>query len=123
MTQDQKNPKSLTDIATSPDIILSGIAGGVMGVGLSGIGTTLGNLNAKRINARDSKLAGLVDANIKHTSIDIDSTEGESFVDKYGIRSVPTLLIIDTESNEVVKKHIGLLNIEGLKDFVLSYIS
>ena len=32
----------------------------------------------------------LVDANIKHTSIDIDSTEGESFVDKYGIRSVPT---------------------------------
>lgn len=65
----------------------------------------------------------LVDANIKHTSIDIDSTEGESFVDKYGIRSVPTLLIIDSESNEVVKKHVGLLNIEGLKDFVLSYIS
>lgn len=63
MTQDQKNPKSLTDIATSSDIILSGIAGGVMGAGLSGIGTTLGNLNAKRISAKDSKLANIVDAN------------------------------------------------------------
>lgn len=37
---------------------------------------------------------------------------------KYGIRSVPTLVIVDEEGNEV-KKQTGLLNEQQLLDFLI----
>lgn len=55
-------------------------------------------------------------AGIPHESIDVQSIEGENIIDKYEVRAVPTLILIDNEGN-VVKKHTGLLGIQELKEF------
>lgn len=55
-------------------------------------------------------------ANIPHENIDIQSVEGENIIDKYEIKTVPTLIIIDDEGN-VVKRHNGLLGVQELKEF------
>ena len=59
----------------------------------------------------------LQDANIEHKSIDFLTDEGEEFVNKYDVRSVPTLLLLDDNDN-LLKKHSGLLNVEELKEFI-----
>lgn len=58
----------------------------------------------------------LNNANIEHESIDIDSQEGEEMIKKYGIRAVPTLLLLDKEG-KMLNKHVGVLNVEDLKKF------
>lgn len=55
-------------------------------------------------------------AGIPHESIDIQSAEGHNVVAKYEIRAVPTLILVDDKGN-VVKRHIGLLGIQELKEF------
>lgn len=55
-------------------------------------------------------------ADIPHESIDVQSIQGEDIAAKYEIRTVPTLLLVDDEGN-VVKKHNGLLDVQGLKEF------
>lgn len=55
-------------------------------------------------------------AGIPHESIDIQSVQGENIVDKYGIKAVPTLILVD-EEGEVIKRHTGLLSVEELKEF------
>ena len=55
-------------------------------------------------------------ANIPHESIDIQSEEGCDIVDKYKVRTVPTLILVDNEGN-VLKKHSGLLSVQELKEF------
>ena len=55
-------------------------------------------------------------ANIPHESINIQSEEGSDIVDKYEVRTVPTLILMDDEGN-VLKKHSGLLNVQELKEF------
>lgn len=55
-------------------------------------------------------------AGIPHENIDIQSVEGENIIDKYEIKTVPTLIIIDDEGN-VVKRHNGLLGVQELKEF------
>ena len=59
----------------------------------------------------------LQDANIEHKNIDFLTDEGEEFVNKYDVRSVPTLLLLDDNDN-LLKKHSGLLNVEELKEFI-----
>ena len=41
--------------------------------------------------------------------IDIDADTNESLCDKYDIKVLPTLILIDNEGNEVIK-HIGFIN-------------
>lgn len=55
-------------------------------------------------------------AGISHESIDVQSIEGENIIDKYEVRAVPTLILIDDEGN-VMKRHTGLLGIQELKEF------
>ena len=55
-------------------------------------------------------------ANIPHESVDIQSEEGGDIVDKYKVRTVPTLILMDDEGN-VLKKHSGLLSVQELKEF------
>ena len=51
---------------------------------------------------------------IEFKSIDIEEDEGELYVEKYNIRSVPTILLLD-ENNELVYKLSGNV---PLDDFV-----
>lgn len=55
-------------------------------------------------------------AGIPHESIDVQSIEGENIIDKYEVRAVPTLILIDDEGN-VMKRHTGLLGVQELKEF------
>ena len=55
-------------------------------------------------------------AGIPHESVDIQSEEGCDIVDKYKVRTVPTLILVDDEGN-VLKKHSGLLSVQELKEF------
>lgn len=57
-------------------------------------------------------------ANIEHESFNISSEQGEEIVDKYDVRAVPTLILLN-DNNEVVKKHTGVMNIEDLKKFIV----
>ena len=56
-------------------------------------------------------------AGIEHESVDINSEAGGEAVDKYDVRSIPTLLLLN-DNDELVKKQVGLLNVEELKKFV-----
>ena len=55
-------------------------------------------------------------AGIPHESVDVQSIQGEDIVDKYEVKTVPTLILVDDEGN-VLKKHSGLLNVQELKEF------
>lgn len=55
-------------------------------------------------------------AGIEHESVDITSEVGEETINTFNIRTVPTLLLLN-DNNELVKKHVGLLSIEELKNF------
>lgn len=57
-------------------------------------------------------------ANIEHESFNISSEQGEEIVDKYDVRAVPTLILLN-DNNEVIKKHIGVMNVEDLKKFIV----
>lgn len=57
-------------------------------------------------------------ANIEHESLNISSEQGEEIVDKYDVRAVPTLILLN-DNNEVIKKHTGVMNIEDLRNFIV----
>ena len=57
-------------------------------------------------------------ANIEHESLNISSEQGEEIVDKYDVRAVPTLILLN-DNNEVIKKYTGVMNIEDLKKFIV----
>ena len=57
-------------------------------------------------------------ANIEYESFNIASEQGEEIVDKYDIRAVPTLILLN-DNNEVIKKHTGVMNIEDLRNFIV----
>ena len=58
----------------------------------------------------------LVESGIQYDSIDIASDEGDEIVDKYNIRNVPTLLLVD-DNGTLINKHVGILNSEEIKKF------
>lgn len=60
----------------------------------------------------------LQDHNIEHRSVYIDSPEGDALVLKHGIKSIPTLLVLDDEDN-LVRKMSGLpASTEDLMKFI-----
>lgn len=54
--------------------------------------------------------------NIPHDNIDIETEEGDTLSRKYGVRAVPTLVLIDEDGNEI-NKHVGMMNAQQLKEF------
>lgn len=61
----------------------------------------------------------LKESGVKYDNIDITSKEGETLVEQYNIRTVPTLLLID-DNGSIIKKHIGILNVEDIKSFIIN---
>lgn len=60
----------------------------------------------------------LVEHNIPHESIDIDSLDGEGMVDKYQINALPTLLKFD-DNNNLQDRLIGC---PGTKEQLMKFI-
>lgn len=58
----------------------------------------------------------LIESGIQYDSVDIASDEGDEIVDKYNIRNVPTLLLVD-DNGTLINKHVGILNSEEIKKF------
>lgn len=58
----------------------------------------------------------LKQANIEHESVLVTSDEGEELVEKYNVRNIPTLLLLDDNDN-LIKKFTGILTPDKLKEF------
>ena len=58
----------------------------------------------------------LVESGVDYDSVDVASEEGEDIVEKYGVRAVPTLLLVD-DNGTLISKHAGILSVEGIKSF------
>lgn len=61
--------------------------------------------------------ANLVAAGIPHESINIQSEEAEDIIEKFKIRSVPTLLVFN-DKGELHSKFVGILSVDNLKSLV-----
>lgn len=64
------------------------------------------------------KLIGenLIKAGIKHTAYNAEDVENEALLEKYSIRSLPTLVKVDDEGN-VLDKRYGAATVEQLKEW------
>lgn len=54
--------------------------------------------------------------NIPHDNIDIEEKTNADIVSKYNIKTVPTLILIEEDGTEV-NRHVGMMNLQQLKDF------
>ena len=52
---------------------------------------------------------------IPYESIDIETSEGEEYADKYNVRALPTLLLLD--GDELKDSVTGVINVEAIKYF------
>jgi thiol-disulfide isomerase/thioredoxin len=52
--------------------------------------------------------------NIEHENFNIEDENTEELLAKYNVKGIPTLIIL-TDKEEVIKRHVGLLNINDLK--------
>lgn len=59
----------------------------------------------------------LKECNIKHENVNIDSPDGEGLSIKYGVRSIPTILILDEEEN-LLRKRVGVPTPDELMKFI-----
>lgn len=74
MTQDQSNPNSIIDIFTSPEQQLSGIAGGVMGGGLSIVPNTVAGIRGTRAENKNNNIRNqIIENNQTITPINTES--------------------------------------------------
>lgn len=55
---------------------------------------------------------------IKYISVDVASDRGDEYIEEYGIRNVPTLLLINDDGTEI-KRHTGILTPEECKSFII----
>lgn len=55
-------------------------------------------------------------ANIEHENVLVASDKGEELVEKYNVRNIPTLLLLDDNDN-LIKKFTGILTPDKLKEF------
>ena len=60
--------------------------------------------------------------NIQCVEYDIDEDENEDVMEKYSIRNLPTLVVVDEEGNEIAK-HVGIDTREHIKEFYETNIS
>lgn len=58
----------------------------------------------------------LKQANIEHENVLVASDKGEELVEKYNVRNIPTLLLLD-DNNNLIKKFTGILTPDKLKEF------
>ena len=58
----------------------------------------------------------LVESGVEYDSVDVASEEGEDLTEAYGVRAVPTLLLVD-DNGTLISKHVGILSVEGIKSF------
>ena len=58
----------------------------------------------------------LKQANIEHENVLVTSDKGEELVEKYNVRNIPTLLLLDDNDN-LIKKFTGILTPDKLKEF------
>ena len=49
----------------------------------------------------------LVESNVEHESVNIDSPDGENLSLKYNVRAIPTMLVLDDDGN-LLRKMTGL---------------
>lgn len=54
--------------------------------------------------------------NIPHDNIDIEEETNADIISKYNIKTVPTLILIEEDGTEV-NRHVGMMNLQQLKDF------
>ena len=74
MTQDQSNPNSIIDIFTSPEQQLSGIAGGVMGGGLSTVPNVIADIRGTRAENKNNNIRNqIIENNQTTTPINTES--------------------------------------------------
>lgn len=60
----------------------------------------------------------LKSAGIEFVPINIELNTSAELIEKYNIKSIPTLVLIDEDSKMLLKKQTGILSITQLKDFV-----
>ena len=58
----------------------------------------------------------LVESGVKYDSVDVASEEGEDLTETYGVRAVPTLLLVDDNST-LLNKRTGILSVDEIKLF------
>ena len=58
----------------------------------------------------------LVESGVEYDSVDVTSEEGEDLTEAYGVRAVPTLLLVD-DNGTLISKHVGILSVEEIKSF------
>lgn len=61
--------------------------------------------------------ANLVAAGVPHESINIQSEEAEDIIEKYEIRSVPTLLVFNNDG-KLHSKYVGVVGVDYLKSLL-----
>lgn len=50
--------------------------------------------------------------------VSVNVEENDELVEKYGIRNLPVLIKL-SDSGEELSRHVGLLTVSGLEDFIL----
>ena len=58
----------------------------------------------------------LVESGVKYDSVDVASEEGGDLTEAYGVRAVPTLLLVDNNGT-LLNKRTGILNVDEIKLF------
>ena len=58
----------------------------------------------------------LVESGVEYDSVDVTSEEGDDLIEAYGVRAVPTLLLVD-DNGTLLNKHTGILNVDEIKLF------
>lgn len=101
MSQNQANPKSLLEIATSPEMAISGIAGGIMGAGLSSVPTSIDAIRTSRIDNQNSRIREEVTASNQNITVTGDEADTD---------------LSNQVSNEVSNTTIDYTNKEAVKE-------
>jgi len=56
------------------------------------------------------------------TKVDADTDQGNEFLNEYGIRGIPTILILDSE-NSIIFQHAGILSADAFRSVLDSHIA
>ena len=107
MSQDQSKPKSLLDIATSPEMAVSGIAGGIMGAGLSSVPASVGAIRTSYIDNKNSKIREEVTTNNQNMTITGDKANTDL---SNQVNSEISNTTIDYTNRDAVKEAYTKLN-------------
>ena len=122
MSQNQSNPKSLLDIATSPEMAISGIAGGIMGASLSSVPATVGAIRTSRIDNKNNKIREDITTN--NQNMTITGNEANTDLSNQVNEEISNTTIDYTNKNAVKEEYLKLkeqannpdINIETLEN-------